>query len=99
MAPESLLPHDPRHTCWEDIYAGWPDPDTLKYYWKAFQMREKPYDPTWHEQRDTMAFEMAERGERDARSALTRIAARDADSGKRARAADLLARLDASPGT
>ena len=99
VAPDSLLPHDPRHISWEEIYAGWADPDPLKYYWKAFHMQEKPYDPSWHEERDTIAFQMAEHGDRNARSALTRIVARDADPGKRTRAADLLARLDASSAT
>ena len=93
VAPDSLLPHDPRHISWKEVYAGWPAGDPLKYYWKGFDMQIKPYDPKWHDERDTRAFEMAEQGDRNARAALTRIVARDSNSDKRARAAALLSRL------
>ena len=93
VAPDSLLPHDPRHISWEQIYAGWPEDDPLKYYWKGFDMQVTPYDTTWHEERDARAFEMAEQGDRNSRAALSRIVARDTNPDKRRRATALLARL------
>ena len=58
-------------------------------------MAVKEYDNSYHEKRDQMGFEMAEKGDKRAVSVLQRVVARDTDPAKRARAADLLERLEA----
>ena len=55
-----------------------------------------PLDRSHYERRDAMAFEMAARGDPEARDAILRIIQRDQSEVKRARAADLLKRLDAA---
>ena len=89
IAPGSLQPHSQPHT-WEEIYTRWPDHSHLKYYWEKWDMQVVDYDNSYHEKRDAMAFEMAEKGDPIARSALQRIIARDKNSGKRRRARRLL---------
>lgn len=93
IAPGSLLPHSQPHT-WEEIYADWP-PSDLQYYWQKWDMEVKEYDNSYHEKRDQMGFEMAEKGDKHSISVLQRIVARDTDPAKRERAADLLATLEA----
>lgn len=78
---------------WEDIYTGWRS-DALKYYWKQLKLTLAPFDPQWFDKRDGRAFQLAEAGEARARSVLLRIAARDRDPAKRARAGALLEKLD-----
>ncbi|MBK36786.1 MAG: phytanoil-CoA alpha hydroxylase [Gemmatimonadetes bacterium] len=93
IAPGSLLPHSQPNT-WDNIYSDWGDND-LKYYWQEIDLEVKEYDTSYHEKRDALAFEMAERGDETARSALQRVVARDTDPTKIERAEKLLARLDA----
>ncbi len=78
---------------WEEVYAGWKS-TAGQYYWRDLSPEIIPFDNSYYERRDVMAFEMAERGDQAARDALLRIIQRDADTGKRARAEALLARLD-----
>jgi len=65
-----------------------------KYYWRKYSLQEKANDDSYNVKRDQLAFEMAERGDIQARSVLQRIIARDPDAGKQQRATELLARLD-----
>ena len=94
VAPGSLQPHSQPND-WATIYRDWPA-DELKYYWEKYDLEIKEYDPSYHEKRDRLAFEMAERGDERARAALDRIVARDADPAKRARARRLLEGLGAA---
>jgi len=83
---------------WEALYDMWPDtPDArrLQYYWERFPLRSKAFDPQWFERRDQLGFEFGARGDPRARSVLLRIAMRDADAAKRARAHALLEQLEA----
>ncbi|MBS0642515.1 MAG: phytanoyl-CoA dioxygenase family protein [Acetobacteraceae bacterium] len=80
---------------WEDVYATWEKPDG-QYFWKDFPLEIVPLDRSHYERRDAMAFEMAERGDRQARDAILRIIQRDKDPAKRSRAEELLGRLDAA---
>lgn len=80
---------------WEEVYAGWQKTDG-QYYWNALNLDIVPLDRSHYERRDAMAFEMAERGDRNARDAILRIIQRDRSATKRARAAELLERLDAA---
>jgi len=79
---------------WEDVYAGSERTDG-QYYWKDLALDIVPLDRSHYERRDAMAFEMAERGDRQARDAILRIIQRDRSEAKRARAEKLLERLDA----
>ena len=79
---------------WEEVYAGWDRPDG-QYYWRDLALNSVPLDRSYYEQRDAMAFEMAEHGDRGARDAILRIIQRDPQPAKRERAERLLARLDA----
>jgi hypothetical protein len=96
---DSLLPHI-KPVTWEEIYADWPS-DQLQYYWKEWEMdlEFKEYDFSYFDKRDRLAFEMAARGDLQARSTLQRITARDKDAAKREKAAKLLAELDAAAET
>ncbi|MEE8248446.1 MAG: phytanoyl-CoA dioxygenase family protein [Alphaproteobacteria bacterium] len=80
---------------WEEVYEGW-ESSEHRYYWRKLEPRIMPFDNSYYERRDTMAFEMAARGETAARDALLRIIQRDSDGDKRVRARALLARLDAA---
>jgi hypothetical protein len=80
---------------WKDVYAGWKRTDG-QYYWKDLTLDIVPLDRSHYERRDAMAFEMAERGDRDARDAILRIIQRDPNERKRAQAEKLLERLDAA---
>ena len=79
---------------WDEVYAGWSCRDG-QYYWKDLPITAVPLDRSYYEQRDAMAFEMAEGGDRAARDAILRIIQRDPVREKRERAEKLLARLDA----
>lgn len=78
---------------WDEVYAGWTS-DELKYYWKRLPLTARPFDRTWFDKRDALAFELGEAGDPRAGSVLQRIVARDADPEKRARAERLLAGLN-----
>ena len=91
----SLSPYAGTGT-WDEIYADWPT-DTHKYYWRRRNPRIAPFDRSYYDRRDAMAFEMAKQGDADALAALRRVVQRDPDAGKRARAADLLATLSEAP--
>jgi hypothetical protein len=92
IAPGSLLPHSQPND-WDNIYQGWPSA-ALTFYWKKHELKVKDYDFSYHEKRDQLAIEMAERGDAKARATLERIVSRDADPAKQARAKELLHRLD-----
>ena len=83
---------DGQPLAWDDIYAGWTS-DTLKYYWRQRPLNLAPFDRTWFDKRDALAFEHGQAGDRRAISVLQRIVARDPDADKRARAQHLLDRL------
>ena len=78
---------------WEAIYAGWKS-DRLKYYWRALAPRTVPWDSSYYDKRDEIAFEMAGRGDESARLILLRIVQQNPDPLKRARARNLLRFLD-----
>jgi hypothetical protein len=78
---------------WEDVYAGW-ERTGGEYFWKDLALKVVPLDRSHYERRDAQAFEMAERGDREARDAILRIIQRDRSEVKRARAEKLLERLD-----
>lgn len=99
ITADSLKPHGSIDSpSWETIYADWPSAD-FQYYWKDWNLRIVDYDPSYLERRDELAMEMAENGDELARSTLQRIVARDLNPEKRARAQNLLTRLDALSGT
>lgn len=77
---------------WEEVYADWQS-DDLKYYWRKLPLVEKSFDRKWFDKRDALGFARGAAGDPAARSVLQRIAARDADPGKRARARALLEKL------
>jgi len=79
---------------WAEVYAGWEQPDN-QYYWKDLPLTVVPLDRSHYERRDTLAFEMAARGDPSARDAILRIIQRDRNEQKRAKAKSLLAELDA----
>ena len=87
----SLSPYAGTGT-WDEIYADWPS-DKHKYYWRAQNPRIAPFDRRYYDRRDAMAFEMAESGDIEALAALRRIAQRDPDTAKRARAERLVTLL------
>ena len=93
IAPGSLKPHDPDVT-WEQIYAGWA-PGQHQYYWRDWDLDVGEFDTQYNDKRDAMAFELAAKGDVDARAALLRIVARDPDPAKQRKAAEALAALDA----
>tara|TARA_B100001013_G_C24611861_1_gene443531 strand:+ start:818 stop:1831 length:1014 start_codon:yes stop_codon:yes gene_type:complete len=93
VAPGSLQPHIRELIDWAGIYEDWPD-DRYKYYWQEFDLTLKDYDPSYHEKRDRLAFELAEKGDERARGTLDRIIARDQDRAKRQKAQELLDALD-----
>lgn len=82
---------------WDEIYAGWDAPE-LMYYWREAAPRVAEYDMRYYEQRDRIAFELAERGDRLATAVLLRIVQRDPSAAKRERASALLAALEAGAG-
>ncbi|MDP6517183.1 MAG: phytanoyl-CoA dioxygenase family protein [Alphaproteobacteria bacterium] len=92
VAEVSLTPYAGILT-WDEIYAGWTS-NRFKYYWKQQNPTIAPFDWQYYERRDRMAFEMAERGEENARPSLLRIIQRDPDPAKRDRARSLVAALD-----
>ena len=79
---------------WEEIYGNW-ESDDLKYYWRKQDPDVQPYDFQYYDRRDDIAFKMAEDCNDTARAALLRIVQRDTRAEKRARATDLLDRLEA----
>lgn len=93
VADTNMAPYSGCGT-WEDVYAGWQKPEG-QYYWRDLALNVVPLDRSHYERRDAMAFEMAERGDRAARDAILRVIQRDKNPEKRARAEQLLARLDA----
>ena len=92
IAASNLLPHTGQIT-WEEVYRGWRSTE-LQYYWERWPLAVQPYDTTWFETRDREAFALAERGDPTARPALLRIAQRDPEPAKRARAEHALAALE-----
>ncbi len=78
---------------WDEVYQDWRS-NALKFYWRRLKLTLKAFDPVWFDKRDALGFALGETGDPRARSVLQRIAARDADADKRARARQL---LDALP--
>ena len=81
VAEPNMLPYSGCGT-WEEVYAGWSS-DDQKYYWKALSPNVVPFDRSYYERRDRMAFAMAESGDATARDTLLRIAQRDPNAEKR----------------
>ena len=77
---------------WPMLYADWRD-DALKYYWRKQKLDVVPFVDRFERERDAVAFEFGERGDRRAVSTLQRIAVHDADEAMRERALVLLRRL------
>lgn len=94
IADTNLVPYAGCGT-WEEVYAGWASQDG-QYYWRDLPVTSIPLDRSHYERRDEMAFAMAEAGDRAARDAILRIVQRDPMPEKRARAQQLLARMDAA---
>ena len=80
---------------WDEITAGWTSPD-LRGYWRKQAPKVADYDMRYYEERDRIAFDLAERGDPLATAVLLRIVQRDPDPAKRERAASLLAGLEAA---
>ncbi len=78
---------------WDEIYQGW-ESTRLQRYWEGRFTNIAPFDDRYYEERDRMAFQMAEAGDAAARATLLRIVQRDANPQKRDRAASLLQHLD-----
>ena len=74
---------------WDEVYAGWKSKQ-YQYYWQELGLKVVPYDQSYYEKRDLIAFEMAEQGDITARDTLLRIVQRDPDPAKKRRAAALL---------
>ena len=89
----SLEPHD-REISWEDVYADW-TPGQHQYYWRDWDLAIVDFDRQYNKKRDSMAFELAAKGDETARAALQRILARDPDPAQQSKAAAALASLDA----
>ena len=68
IADTNMVPYAGCGT-WEEVYAGWERTDG-QYYWKDLTLNIVPFDRSHYERRDAMAFEMAERGDREARDAI-----------------------------
>lgn len=81
---------------WEEIYAGWPA-GAPAWRWRGKPLAFADFDWRWYEERDRQAFALAEAGDRGARASLQRVAQRDPDAAKRARAERLIAALDRAP--
>ena len=94
--PDNANP-DGQPLTWNEVYAGWRS-DALQYYWTRLPLTEAPFDRTWFDRRDALAFALGEAGDPRARAVLQRIVARDSDPVKRERAGRLLATL-AGPAT
>jgi ectoine hydroxylase-related dioxygenase (phytanoyl-CoA dioxygenase family) len=93
IADVNMVPYSGCGT-WADVYAEWERTDD-QYFWRDLPLEVIPLDRSHYERRDAMAFDMAERGDRQARDAILRIIQRDQNQDKRARAERLLAELDA----
>lgn len=89
--PDNANP-DAQPLAWSDIYANWKSQD-LQYYWQRLPLTLTSFNQTWLNKRDALGFSLGEAHDPSARSVLQRIAARDADPAKRARAEALLATL------
>ena len=94
IAPGSLEPHGKEVRDWEQVYAGWPADNELKYYWRKYRLKVQTFDSSYVEKRDRLGLELAAAGDPRARSVLQRIVARDHDPAKRAMAASLLVKLE-----
>lgn len=94
IAEPSMMPYSGTGT-WEEVYADWQSSDQ-QYYWRDLRPTVVPFDRSYYEKRDAMAFDMAERGDLAARDTLLRIVQRDANADKRARAERLVRNLDAA---
>jgi ectoine hydroxylase-related dioxygenase (phytanoyl-CoA dioxygenase family) len=79
------------HT-WEEIYSGWRSTEQ-QYYWRQWPLKTVPFDRTFHERRDALAFEAAAKGDTRSISTLQRIVTFDPNPSKRVRAQELLEAL------
>ena len=92
IAENNVTPYAGNGT-WKQVYSTWASTEG-QYYWHALQPKVVPFDTSYYERRDAMAFEMAERGDVAARDALLRIIQRDANPEKRSRAERLVTQLE-----
>jgi len=92
LVAASLLPYA-NILSWDEIYAGWSE-TRLQRYWEGRFTNIVPCDSRYYEERDRLAFQMAEAGDATARATLLRIVQRDANAQKREHAAKLLQQLD-----
>jgi Phytanoyl-CoA dioxygenase (PhyH) len=77
---------------WEGIYSRWCSLD-LQYYWHRWNLKTVPFDRSFHERRDALAFEAAVNHDTRSISTLQRIIAFDPSPAKRERAQELLVAL------
>lgn len=89
VATLSVEPYAGIYKSWDEVYEGWKS-DEFQYYWKRQGAKVVPFDTSYYEKRDVIAFERAEAGDMLARDTLLRIVQRDANAAKRERAQKLL---------
>ncbi|MCP4385386.1 MAG: phytanoyl-CoA dioxygenase family protein [Hyphomicrobiales bacterium] len=94
ISEEWLHPHRRKFT-WDQLYADLDD-DTWQYYWRDRDLTVVPFDRRYYEARDRLSFEIAAAGDRRAEATLKRIADRDPDPEKRARAIAALRALESA---
>ena len=87
-----LHPHR-RAVDWPTFYKDWPD-DTHQYYWTKMDLDIVPFDPSYYENREAQAFELAARGDPRASATLHRILQKDPDPEMQRRARAALAALE-----
>ncbi|MBH68903.1 MAG: hypothetical protein CMM58_11165 [Rhodospirillaceae bacterium] len=92
IARPNMAPYSGTGT-WEEVYSEW-ESEADQYYWEELDLDVVEFDRSYYEQRDEMAFEMAEKGDLLARDTLLRIIQRDANNEKIARAQRLVAAMD-----
>jgi ectoine hydroxylase-related dioxygenase (phytanoyl-CoA dioxygenase family) len=78
---------------WENIYAGWKS-DRHKYYWRKWNLNWRFGPAREPGGQESAAFALGEAGDPSARIVLERLSAMHPDAALRARAAELLGRLE-----
>ena len=92
VCEEWLHPHR-RSVDWPTYYKDWAD-DTYQYYWAKMKLNVVPFDPSYYENREAQALELAGRGDRRASATLHRILHTDSDPETRRRAQAALDALE-----
>ena len=98
ITPDVLLPQNRFRFSWQDVYRDWPEKDSLKYYWKNYDLIVKAKSERWTRRWVAKAFAMAEQDDVRARSSLTRIAVRNPDRRVREKARVYIDKLNNLPG-